>query len=235
MPEGEILTQLRDVLARRSTSAVFVEPIQGCGGGHHASPGFHREVHRLCAENHALLVFDEILTGFYRTGAPFCFSELGFMPDVILLGKALANGFPASGVVVNRDYPIQARMLPGSTFAGNPLAAAAVAATLRQMQGLDLPKKVAHIGQVVTEILSPLVETGIQLRGQGALWVLEAPPGVDFESAVVRIYERGVCVGHAGRLIRLLPPATIERDNLRAACAVVREECLRASHDRDSK
>jgi acetylornithine/succinyldiaminopimelate/putrescine aminotransferase len=225
--EAQILGELADVLASRPISAVFVEPIQGCGGGYQASPHFYREVARLCADHEALLVFDEILTGFYRTGSPFVFSDLGLVPDLILVGKAMGGGFPASGVVADERYPITKAMLPGSTYAGNPLASAAVVATLTKLRGLDILGRVAAIERAIVEGLSPLERVGVALRGKGALWILELPAGWDVEAVVFEIYRRGVAVGYAGRHLRILPAATIDPGRLAWACAIIREELSR--------
>jgi acetylornithine/succinyldiaminopimelate/putrescine aminotransferase len=228
--EQEILEGVQQVLATQTVSAVFVEPVQGSCGGRMASKEFYQGAARLCREHDALLVFDEILTGFYRTGTPFFFSELGFVPDIVLIGKALGNGFPVSGVVVDRRHAIRCEMLPGSTYAGNPLAAAAVAATLRQIRAMDLGKRVAQIEKIITTNLRGLGEKGITARGKGALWVLELPPRLNVDELVARIYKSGVCVGYAGQQIRLLPAATIEMDNLSRACCAVAAE-LHGAHD----
>lgn len=229
-PEDVILRQLEEVLRRHQVSAVFVEPVQGCGSGHAASKRFYGEVSRQCREGNVLVVVDEILTGFYRTGSPFCFSEFGFLPDIVLIGKAMGNGFPVSGVVLDRQWSIRKEMLPGSTYAGNPLAAAAVVATLRQLRGMDLPRTVARIETTVLEGLSCLQDIGVALRGKGALWIIEVPPELDVERIVVGIYRAGVCVGYAGRQIRILPAATIEMENLARGCFIIATELFR-EHD----
>lgn len=230
--EADILRCLEDVLERRPISAVFVEPVQGSGGGHVASTRFCEEVFQLCRARGILLVFDEILTGFYRTGTPFCFSAMGFVPDIVLVGKAMGNGFPVSGVVADRRYAIQKEMLPGSTYAGNPLAAAAVVATLRQIKGMGLPERIARMEQTILAELTSLREIGIPTRGKGAIWIIELPQGWDVEEVAVNIYRAGVCVGYAGRHLRILPAATITLENLSRACAVVVEELARTSHGR---
>lgn len=223
--EEKILHALAAKLSTRSIGAVFVEPVHGSGEGHRASPSFYRELQSLCGEYGSLCLFDEILTGFHRTGAAFCFEALGLMPDLVLIGKAMGNGFPVSGVVANKGLPIDGRTLPGSTFSGNPLAASAVAATLTQMQSLDVPKRVVRIEQVVTEELGSLAQLGITLRGQGALWILQFPPPMSVPRVVAGIRERGVVVAPAGSCIRLLPPATISADHLSASCAAIRAAC----------
>jgi acetylornithine/succinyldiaminopimelate/putrescine aminotransferase len=226
--EEEILSLIEARLSTRSISAVFIEPVHGSGKGHSASPDFYREISRLCAEHDCLVVFDEILTGFYRNGERFCFEALGLLPDIVLIGKAIGNGFPVSGVVVKRTLPVDAKTLPGSTYSGNPLASAVVAATLTHMRSLDMRGAVARVAKIVTAELGPLARTGMTLRGRGALWILDLPSPVLVPRVVAGIRERGVVVAPAGKCIRLLPPATISMDHLQASCAAVREACLEA-------
>lgn len=228
--EEYVLRRLEEALKGRSVSAVFVEAMQGTGGGHLASPQFCDATVRLCREYGALAVFDEVLTGFYRTGTAFLASRGAVFPDVVVIGKAMGNGFPVSGVVVRRDIPITPRMLPGSTFAGNPLAAAATAATLKEMKRLDLPAMVAGIERTVGEAFLELPNHGIAVRGKGAMWVLELPEPVDVLAAVAGIYNRGALVNFTGHFIRILPAVTIGLDNLATGCRIVRDELSRAAH-----
>jgi 4-aminobutyrate aminotransferase/(S)-3-amino-2-methylpropionate transaminase len=228
--EADVLAQLAATLAGAPVGGVFVEPLQGSGGGHLASPGFYREVARLARAHGALLVFDELLTGFHRTGPAFLFDQFGLAPDVVLAGKGLGNGFPVSAVMANREVTVRREMLPGSTFSGNALACAAISATLQEMRALDLPARVAAIEATILRNLAPLRDRGIALRGRGALWVLELPAEEITQRAAVGIYAAGVSIGFAGRLLRVLPAATIDPANLQRACEVVAREVARA-HD----
>jgi acetylornithine/succinyldiaminopimelate/putrescine aminotransferase len=119
-------------------------------------------------------------------------------------------------------------MLPGSTFAGNPLACAAVRATLRNLRALNVESRVAAIEQAVTGSLGWLRGTEIALRGKGALWVIELPESMDIDPVVFGIYSAGVCVGVTGRQIRIMPAATIEPANLERGCTVVAEQLHKA-------
>lgn len=224
--EEAILEHLQNALSTRSISAVFLEPLLGSSGGHRVSRSLLQQVSGLCDKNGSLLVVDEIFTGFHRTGEAFLHQELQVTPDIVLIGKAMGNGFPVSGVVTDRRLAIEARMLPGSTYAGNPLAASAVVATLREMRTARLQEKVRSIEQTVTTILSDLQEVGITLRGKGALWVLELPPSVRVPKVVAHIIEGGVIVSPTGPYIRLVPAATIQPAHLTKACEVVRDACL---------
>jgi acetylornithine/succinyldiaminopimelate/putrescine aminotransferase len=219
--EAEILQQTEAALAGGSIGAVLVEPIQGCAGALAASAHFYREIARLTRQHHALLVVDEILTGFHRTGPAFCFMDLEIEPDVVLIGKTIGNGFPVSGVVANRRYALRPEMLPGSTYAGNPLACAAVTATLERLRAIDVVSRVAKIAQTIERHLGPLRSDMLKLRGNGALWMAELGTAQQAEDAALAIYQAGVCVGIAGRFIRLLPAATIEPANLEHGCAVI--------------
>jgi acetylornithine/succinyldiaminopimelate/putrescine aminotransferase len=228
--ESDILARLDRLLAAGTIAAVFVEPIQASARGHRASPGFYRSLSERCRASRTLLVFDEILTGFGRTGPWFFFSDLGFTPDVVLVGKAMGGGFPVSAVVVHRDIAIEPRTLPSSTYSNNPLAAAAVTATLELMRTIDLPARVAEIESIVKRELQPMTH-GPQLRGQGALWIVELPAGVETAAVARRLLDRGVAVSFSGRIIRLLPAVTIELDRLAEACQAVAEELGRACRE----
>jgi acetylornithine/succinyldiaminopimelate/putrescine aminotransferase len=219
--EAQILQQTQATLAGGSIGAVFVEPIQGSAGALTASGDFYREIARLARQHRALLVVDEILTGFHRTGSAFCFMDLKIEPDVVLIGKSMGNGFPVSGVVANRRYPLRPEMLAGSTYAGNPLACAAVTASLERLRAIDVGSRVAQIAQTVEQHLAPLRSGTLELRGKGALWMVELATAQQAQDAAVGIYQSGVCVGIAGRYIRLLPAATIEPANLERGCEVV--------------
>jgi acetylornithine/succinyldiaminopimelate/putrescine aminotransferase len=222
--EDEILEQLESALQGASVAAVFVEPWQATGGGHTASTEFFEALGRLCRTHGSLLVFDELLTGFYRTGAPFYFSRLSYTPDIVLLGKGLGSGFPVSAVVLNREIPIVPATLPGSTYANNSLAAAAVAATLDTLAELDLRSLVARIEHTIRSTLAPLTERGYSVRGIGAMWVIEAPVATSLTTAVAAIYNRGVAVGYAANCLRLLPSVLVDPDRLAGGCRVVVDE-----------
>lgn len=223
--DAEILHHLKDTLATHPISAVLIEPMLGSSGGHLASANLVQQIADLCRTHGSLLVFDEIFTGFHRTGKTFLYEELGVMPDVVLIGKAMGSGFPVSGVILDRRHEIRPAMLPGSTYAGNPLAAAAVTATLREMRATDRPAQVAEIERILGARLEGLQELGIAVRGRGALWVLEVPDNLPVARLVTRIAEGGVIVSPTARFVRLLPPASVRPEHLREACEVIEGAC----------
>lgn len=225
--EADILEQLEQALAGRTVAAVFLEPIQGSGGGYYGSPGFYHRVRELCTATGTLLLFDEILVGFYRTGTAFYHSKLGFTPDVVLIGKIMGNGFPVSAVVARKELVPQPAMLPGSTYAGNPLASAAIVGTLEVMAGMDMEEATGRIGRAVQGRLAGLSGDGFSLRGEGALWVFHFADPAQAQATALGAYGRGVFVSQAGPLVRLLPAATIAPENLATALDVVADEVER--------
>jgi acetylornithine/succinyldiaminopimelate/putrescine aminotransferase len=223
--EDEVLEDVRNAFVANPIAAVFLEPLLGSRGGHIPSRRFAEQLARLCTQHGVLLVMDEIFTGFHRTGTPFMYEELGITPDIVLVGKAMGNGFPVSGVVVDRRHRIDQRMLPGSTFAGNPLAAAAVLATLSEMESHDIPEKVATIQETILTSLKDL-DDSVAMRGKGALWVLEFPTSAQARDVTARIFRAQVLVSPTANFIRLLPAATISVDHLRAACDAICAACM---------
>lgn len=224
--EKELLFKLEEHLARGLTSAVFVEPLQGSAGCYMPSRDFNRAVIEMCRRYKVVSIYDEILTGFYRTGNLFCFSDTGLAPDIILIGKAIGNGFPVSAVVVDGRFPLEDKMLPGSTYANNPLAAAAVAATLKEIASLELDKKVANIEETIRDSLGNLSHKKIVLRGKGALWMLELPEQTDAGMLQRNLLNKGVHVRCSGRYLRILPPVIISQENLSNACKHISKELL---------
>ncbi len=223
--EHQLLELLAQHLAGEQVAAVVIEPFQGSGGGHIASAEFHQQLASLCAKHGTLLVVDEIFTGFHRTGPAFVFKSLGIDPDIVLFGKAIGNGFPVSAAVATKGITVTNQMLPGSTYAGNPLAAAAIVGTLEQMAKLDMANKVAEIERTICAALAPL-QNRVTVRGRGALWVLEVAPAVNMVNIVNQIFRGGVLVSPTSRFIRLLPAATISLDRLSEACKIVCDACL---------
>ena len=223
--EAAILDDVRADLASGSVAAVFLEPLLGSRGGYIPSPAFAGQLAEACVATGTVFVMDEIFTGFYRTGPLFLHQDLGVTPDILLVGKSMGNGFPVSGVAVDRRFAIESKMLPGSTYAGNPLAAAAVVATLHEMRTLPMSEKVAEVEAIIRNSLADLEDSGVALRGKGALWVLEFPRSVNMRGLMSRIIQEGVIPSQTANYIRLLPAATITPAHLSHACDVIRRAC----------
>lgn len=226
--EEEILAALERLLATRRLAALLVEPVQGSNGAHEATPAFYGRALALCHRHGTLCVFDEILTGLWRTGARFHADGLGARPDLLLFGKSMGNGFPVSALAVRKGIAIGAAASPGSTFSGNALALAAIEGTLAAMGGLDMARAVAALDAAVRDAHGALRAAGATPRGRGALWCLELDPRIDGARATRRILDAGMLVTSAGRFVRLLPAATMEPGLLAQCCAGIAGACAAA-------
>ena len=197
-----------------ATAAVLLEPVQGEGGVRPADPAFLQAARDLCDTHGALLILDEIQTGFGRTGALFASEYYGVTPDILALAKSIAGGLPMGATLLGPRVGELPRMSHGSTFGGNPLAAAAARATLRVLQEERLPQRAAHLGALAKTRLSasesPLIR---QVRGLGLMIGIELKIKV---GPVLRaLQERGVLALPAGAtVLRLLPPLVISEEDL---------------------
>lgn len=217
----EVLTRIGEILRKRRTAAVFLEAIQGSGGGASVAPEFCRSLRELCTETQTLLVADEILTGFYRTGTLFFHDRFPLNPDVVLAGKCMGNGFPVSAVLMRRDYEITPQMLPYSTYSENALAMAAIVGTLTEIERLPVERLAADVEAQLRAHLQQLSPTHIALTVFGAMCIVDARDARLAQLIADRCYERGVLISQAGPMLRLLPPLTIERGALERGLATI--------------
>lgn len=226
--EGAILDRLAALLRKREVAALFVEPVQGSRACYEASADFYRRAIALCRETGTLCVFDEILTGLYRTGPAFHCDRLGATPDLLLFAKNMGNGFPVSALALGEHVAIRPESFPGSTFAANPLAMAAVEGTLAAMKQMPMEAIVESFGKVIGSTLAGARELGATLRGRGAIWCLDLGKRIRADQAIAAIRDAGVLVGATGSVIRLLPAATLEPARLQEACVQIARACENA-------
>ena len=224
LPEGFRHAAWNDVAAFEaaldpSVGAILLEPLQGEGGITPAEEGFLRDIRRLCDERGLLLVMDEVQTGLGRTGAWFGFHHAGIRADVVTVAKALGNGIPIGAVWATTE--VAAAFGPGdhgSTFAGQPVAAAAAREVLRVMEEIDAPRLARERGVELTGLLEGL--PGISsVRGQGLLLGAELAPGVLAERTAPQVaracLDAGLDVnGITPTALRMAPPLTVSSAEL---------------------
>jgi acetylornithine/LysW-gamma-L-lysine aminotransferase len=196
------------------TAAVLLEPVQGEGGVRPASPGYLALVRRICDESGALLLVDEVQTGFGRTGKLFAIEHSGVVPDVLALAKSIAGGLPMGAVALHERHGPLPPATHGTTFGGGPLVCAAALAALRAMQTEELPRQAAEKGAWLLERLralkAPLIR---EVRGAGLLVGIELRQRV--QPYLGALLERGVLALPAGpNVLRLLPPLVISYEDL---------------------
>ncbi len=205
------------------TAGVVVEIIQGEGGVHEGSTPFLQGLQRCCRERGALLIVDEIQTGFCRTGRRFASAWHEVAPDVIVLGKALGGGIPMGAAVWRDGLGTFESGFHGSTFAGAPLACAASLATMDVLQRERLADRAARLGTALLADLRALEAPIIRaVRGRGLMIGIELKQKVG--PILAQLMDRGVWALPAGlNVLRLLPPLTIPEDDLAFALTAIRE------------
>jgi LysW-gamma-L-lysine/LysW-L-ornithine aminotransferase len=198
------------------TAAILVEPVQGEGGVHPGTNEYLQGLRQLADERGALLIFDEVQTGFGRTGKWFALEHSGVVPDLLAMGKAIGAGIPMGAVGIHNGIKNIAPGVHGTTFGGNPLAAAAGIASLSEMKRLDLPRmaaeKGAYMKERLEEINSPQVR---EVRGLGLMIGME----LKTKSApyLRALQAEGVIAIPAGlNVLRFLPPAVITQQQIDA-------------------
>ncbi|HHW42511.1 MAG TPA: acetylornithine transaminase [Desulfotomaculum sp.] len=206
------------------TCAVLLEPVQGEGGVHVATPAFLKTARDLCHRHGALLIFDEVQCGLGRTGKFLAYQHYGVEPDIFTLAKALGGGFPIGAMVAREE--VAAAFKPGdhaSTFGGNPLACAAGLAAMEYLLGEGVVENAARVGAYFQERLSELAHRFPfirEVRGRGLMLGVEL--SVAGKEIVDRCRERGLLINCVdGHILRFLPPLIITPADVDAAIAIL--------------
>lgn len=195
-------------LRKGDTCAVIVEGIQGVGGIKEPSIDFLKHIRALCYETEAVLILDEVQSGFGRTGQFFAHQHSSVVPDVITMAKGMGNGFPVGGIIAHPKFEAKHGML-GTTFGGNHLACAASLAVLEVLASEHLIQNAATVGAYMIEQLKSIPEI-IEIRGRGLMIGIE----FDFSVGEIRkklLYNQHIFTGSSSNknTIRLLPPLNI--------------------------
>jgi len=239
---AETESQISRLFRREKIGAVLVEPVQVRGGINIPLPEFLPLLRRLCDEHGALLVLDEIYTGFGRTGKWFACEHSETVPDILCLGKALTGGFPLSGCVGRSDVmdaawpPSTGEAIHTSTFLGHPVGCAMALAQIKEIARLQLVRRSSKLGLLLLEMLSELsaqrLPVSLSARGLGLLAGLEVcdPDGSPATRLALRIIKtmlrRGYIVlpeGEHANVVSFTPPLTITGRQLQAAVATLAE------------
>ncbi len=192
------------------TAAVIVEPVQGEGGVHPADAAYLRELRALCDQHGALLIMDEIQTGWGRTGYLFGHQVAQEVtPDMLVLAKGMAGGVPIGAIAWRGALGTLPAGSHGSTFGGNPLACAAACAAITTIVEGDLPERARVLGDRIMAALRARSLPGVrEVRGRGLLIGIELRARV--QPVLEALTERGVLALPAGAtVLRLLPPLVL--------------------------
>jgi len=220
-----------EAIITNQTCAILCEPLQGEGGVRPLDVEYLKGVADLCKKHDLLLIFDEIQTGIGRTGTFFAYEQLGIVPDIMTIAKALGNGMPIGAMLTRKE--IAASLVPGthgSTFGGNPVAAAAAVATLKVILEdgfLDSVKEKGKYLQAGLEDLAarfPALASGA--RGMGLIrGLVLTEKGIEHGADMVnKLFAKGILINFAGNaVLRFLPPLIITREEIDRLLTVLGE------------
>ncbi len=211
-----------------NTAAVLLEPIQGEAGVIIPPAGYLKKVAEICKKNNVLYISDEIQTGLGRTGKLFAAHHDNVRPDIVILGKALSGGFyPVSAILA--DKPILGLFQPGehgSTFGGNPLAAAVARASLRVLREEKLAERSEELGTYFIEQLSEIPSPHVkEVRGKGLLIGVELKPEAGGARRFCEALKaKGILAKEThDNVIRFAPPLVIDKETIDWALPAIRE------------
>ncbi len=228
--------KVRAIFQREKMGAILVEPIQARGGINAPPDGFLKLLRKVCDEFGALLILDEIYTGFGRTGKWFACEHEGVAPDVICLGKAMAGGFPISACVGQSDVMDRAwpksngEAIHTSTFLGHPVGCAMALAQIEELKRQKLAERSAELGRWLMRELGGVGDG--RARGRGLMVGVELRDGKGNPATerclkmIKEMLRRGFILlpeGEAGNVISFTPPLTITRGQLGSAVRALRE------------
>lgn len=223
VPYGD-LAALEAVVSDR-TAAILVEPIQGEGGVNMPPEGFLEQCRELADARGALLIFDEVQTGFGRTGRMFAHQHHAVTPDVMAMAKGIAAGLPLGGIAVTEK--VAAALTPGThntTYSGNPVACRAAHVVMDALESPGFLDRVVARGARLREGLLGLGQVFSAVRGRGLLVGAELAEGSPFSAGeiVAECRSRGLLVAVAGpKVLRLAPPLIISEAEVDEALAIV--------------
>jgi acetylornithine/LysW-gamma-L-lysine aminotransferase len=226
------LEKVREAITDK-TAAILVEPIRGEGGVRIPPDGFLQGLREICDEKNVLLIFDEVQTGFGRTGKLFACEHWGVIPDVMCLAKPVAGGLPI-GVTIAKENVMSSLKVGehSTTFSGSPLVCAAACAAIDVLLEEKLPERAASLGgyfKVKLEDMQARYRIIREVRGLGLMLGVELR--FDVFNIILKAMDRGVLMLDAGRnILRFLPPLVIEKQQIDKVASVL-DEVLEEEED----
>ncbi len=211
----------------KATACVIVEPVQAEAGVILPEDGFLSDIRKRCDKNGALLVFDEVQTGFGRLGDLFAIDKFAVVPDILVLAKALGGGLPLGAFISSRDIMSVLSFNPQlghiTTFGGHPVCCAAGLASLKVIRKYELTKNCRSISKLIKrELKHPAINS---IRGEGLLLAIELSKKEYIGYAVGRAPEHGLVIDYflfRDNAFRIAPPLNISREEAMESCAKVK-------------
>ena len=219
----EDLHALQRELRKGDVCAVILEAIQGVGGLDEPTTSFYQELSQLCREEGAVLIADEVQSGFGRSGTFIAFQHHGITPHIISMAKGMGNGFPVGGILIHPEIKASHGLL-GTTFGGNHLACAASLAVLEVLEEENLMENARKLGAYFTARAQEIPQVK-KVKGKGLMLGLE----FDFEVAPLRkrlITTQHIFTGSAKdkKVLRILPALNITREHIDHFFSALKQE-----------
>jgi 4-aminobutyrate aminotransferase len=225
---------LKRETAPSDTAAIFIETVLGEGGYVPPPPGYLAKVREICDKNNILLVADEVQCGYGRTGKMFAIEHWDVRPDILIMAKGIANGFPLSGIVSRKE--LMDTQKPGSmggTYAGNAVSCAAAIAVAKAFQDEKILENVNARGaelKATLEAAQSSSKTGhmiYDVRGLGLMLALECTPGKGYASKIqAKCLEKDMLLLTTSiyDTLRFIPPLNITKEDMAKGCQIIKEE-----------
>lgn len=224
---------LKRETAPSDTAAIFIEPVLGEGGYVPPPPGYLARVREICDKHNILLVADEVQSGFGRTGKMFAIEHWGVRPDILIMAKGIANGFPLSAIVSRKELmDLQKPGSMGGTYAGNAISCAAGVAVAKAFQEEKILENVNARGAELAGMLNEqrgAKDTGkviYDVRGLGLMLALECQPGHNYAARIqAKCMENDMLILTTSiyDTIRFIPPLNITKEDMAKGVAIIRQ------------
>ncbi len=220
--------------------AVIFEPIvQGVGGMWFYHPEYLRQIRALCDRYGVLLIFDEIATGFGRTGKMFAYQHADVVPDILCLGKSITGGYMTLSAVMCQKHighGMDNNFMHGPTFMANPLACAVASASINLLTSKDWQSEVKGLEQQLHSELQPCLSLSAvkAVRSLGAIGVVEMHERVDTDTYVAAFVEQGVWIRPFSNLIYVMPPYIMPSEDVSYLCQSIYAVIKQITEDADS-
>lgn len=206
-----------------NTIAIMIEPVQGEGGVHVATPEFMQGLREFCDEKGMLLLLDEVQTGWCRTGEVMAYMHYGIKPDVVSMAKAMGGGMPIGAICANKEVAKAFTVgSHGTTYGGNPVCCAASYAQINELLDRNLAGNAEKMGEYFKERLRALPHV-VEVRGKGLL------VGVEFDDNIALGVKHGcldkklLITAIGGKVIRMVPPLTLNESHCDKAFEIIKE------------